>query len=552
MTVNKQQLNQWRGWVIGVGIGVLMLLTSVACGLTASAVPTEIVPRQPPTPTGFSVALDAVTAAPVVTATLPGPAATDAASPPTPAATLDPCPSEPDRSPAQYEIATTIDIGTRTVTASMRASIRNDGDTPLLLLVLMVDPNRVPGAFTLTSVQGADGTAIERYTLTGPRLDILLREPLLPRCRAAVTLAFTLSLFERDAARLPYLSYTERQLNLGHWLPQFPPRLDGDWFIPREWTIGEYWTDELGDYDVLARVTGAGENNAVVIGPGAVTQVSADTWEFKLRQGRSFTLAVSSAMTQLTTTTADGLQIDLYAFTEGQPTQSPDGLAIDGPAHALTTARQTAEQFTALLGKLPYPRLVVVEGDFRDGMEFSGMVYVGHQWFKDYEGKPDSWLTLITAHEVVHQWWYSLVANDQNAAPLLDEALATYSEVMYLERHFPELVPWWWTFRVKINQPQGYVDARAEEFSSRRLYLNAVYLRGVTMLQAIREMIGEAAFIAWLQRYTEDNRGRIATMPDFWRALSMEDYARIEYVRRQFLRDPDPLKRSPVPTAAGG
>lgn len=552
MMGNRRTINDWRGWVMGIGIGSLLLLTGAACSLTTSAVPTEIVPRQPPTPTGFSVALGAVTAAPVVTATKAGQATADADTPQTPAATLDPCPSEPDRSPAQYEIATTINVQTRTVTTSMRASIRNDGDTSLLLLVLMVDSNRVPGAFTLTSVQGADGTAIERYTLTGPRLDILLQEPLLPRCRAAVTLAFTLALTERDAARLPYLSYTERQLNLGHWLPQFPPRLDGDWFIPREWTIGEYWTDELGDYEVLARVTGADGNSTVVIGPGAVSQVSTDTWEFKLRQGRSFTLAVSNAMTLLTTTTSDGLQIDLYTFTEGQPTQSPDGLAIDGPTHALTTARQTVEQFAALLGKLPYPRLVVIEGDFRDGMEFSGMVYVGHQWFKDYEGKPDSWLTLITAHEVVHQWWYSLVANDQNAAPLLDEALATYSEVLYLERHYPELVPWWWTFRVKINQPQGYVDARAEEFSSRRLYLNAVYLRGVTMLQAIREMTGDVTFLAWLQRYTEDNRGRIATLQDFWEALPAGAYAQIEFIRRQYLRDPDPLKRSPAATASGG
>jgi hypothetical protein len=436
----------------------------------------------------------------------------------------------------------------RLVTASMRASFRNDARQPISMLTMAVDPNRVPGTFTLTSVQGTASTSVELYTLTGPRLDVRLRTLLKPGCRATITLAFTLKVLQVAEARLPYLGYTDRQLNLGHWLPQFPPLLNGDWFIPREWTIGEYWVDGLGDYQVRARLTG--DPRAILIGPGDVTRPSDDTWEFTLRQARSFTLAASAAMSRLDGVAA-GVAVEVYYFTEGQPETSPVGTPLDGPAHALQTALRTVEQFTALLGELPYRRLVVIEGDFRDGMEFSGMVHVGHKWFKDFEGKADSWLTLITAHEVVHQWWYALVANDQNAAPLLDETLATYSEVLFLEQHYPDLVPWWWTFRVKIHQPQGYVDVRADEFSNRRLYINAVYLRGVSMLQNIRDVIGDPAFIGWLQRYTRDNWQDIADMEDLWAAMPPDDYARIESIRRQYLRNPDPRRVPPSPTPAG-
>ena len=39
---------------------------------------------------------------------------------------------------------------------------------------------------------------------------------------------------------------------------------------------------------------------------------------------------------------------------------------------------------------------------------------------------------LIT-HEVAHQWWYNVVGNNVIDDPWLDEALATYSYVIYLE-----------------------------------------------------------------------------------------------------------------------
>ena len=521
--------------------GVLILawwgMTSLACSLTSAAAPTQVVTRQPPSPTTLDVTL-----APVVTATTSSVTGT-------PLPTVDPCPIEPDSSPSHYTVATIIDVQARTVTASVEATYRNETTASLSSLSMLADANRVPGAFVLTDLRGTQKTTVKQYTLTGPRLDIQLASPLPVGCTASISFSFKLNVFKVEDARLSYLAYTDNQLNLGHWLPQFPPILNGDWLIPREWTIGEYWTDALGDYDVQVRLTNAGQ--AIVIGPGDEQRVNDDTWHYTLDRARSFTVAVSAAMSRLSTHTADGLLIELYYFTEGQPPKSPDGKPINGPQHALDTAVAAAEQFTAMLGTLPYRRLIVVEGDFRDGMEFSGVVYVGRRWFDEFDGKQDSWLTLITAHEITHQWWYSLVANDQNAAPFLDEGLAIYGEALYLQAHYPELVPWWWTFRIKIFQPQGFVDAKADEFSSGRLYINAVYLRGALMLQAIREVIGDEAFMAWLRRYTQDNRGRIATIYDFWGAMEPQDYQLIADIRRQYLRERDPLQFAPTATPAG-
>lgn len=528
----------------------------VGCSASNAAEPT--LQASLPTPTTLAVTqLLRTTPGPIVTATRVGVVVVGVvtATPLTGIATLEPataaCLIQTEAAPHDYELSATIDRKTNQVSVQMAATFRNDGDQALNQLVMHIDPNRVPGVFTLTSLQGTDSAPVVSYALTGPRLDIVLAKPIQPRCNGVIKLDYTLQVLPVEQARLPYLAYTPRQFNLGHWLPQFPPRQNDDWIIPRAWTIGEYFVGSRGDYRVRATVVNAESEAVSVIGPGNVERLNPTTWQFTLYDARSFTLLVSAAMSFLNTTTVDGLQIDLYSFAAGQPEKSPDGAPINGPQFALNTTKAAAEQLTALFGKLPNKRLVIVEGDFRDGMEFSGIVYVGHKWFADYEGKPDSWLTLITAHEVSHQWWYSLVANDQGDAPFLDEGLAIYSEVLFLEAHYPQLVPWWWTFRVKIQQPQGFVDAKANEFSSGRLYINAVYLRGASMLQELRDVMGDRAFIAWLQTYTRENRDRIATWRDLWRAMSPADYARTEPIRWKYLRTADPLGVlvTPLPTA---
>ena len=40
----------------------------------------------------------------------------------------------------------------------------------------------------------------------------------------------------------------------------------------------------------------------------------------------------------------------------------------------------------------------------------------------------------LTTHEVAHQWFYSLVGNDQARDPVLDEGLATYAMGLPLPR----------------------------------------------------------------------------------------------------------------------
>jgi hypothetical protein len=227
--------------------------------------------------------------------------------------------------------------------------------------------------------------------------------------------------------------------------------------------------------------------------------------------------------------------VELYSFDDAMvPTES--GL-VDSAAHALDTAAQSLAMFADLFGEYPYDRFIVVQGDFPDGMELSALVFVGGDWFRSYTGNPAGYLTIITAHEVAHQWWYAHVGSDQANTPWLDEALATYSEFIYFEEYYPELKDWWWQFRVESFVPPDFagatVDSTVYQFSSIREYINAVYLRGARMLDVRRT--GDDAFFDWLRR-AEAGTGRVVTADLFWALLSPSELARSR-TRRLARRD---------------
>jgi hypothetical protein len=192
--------------------------------------------------------------------------------------------------------------------------------------------------------------------------------------------------------------------------------------------------------------------------------------------------------------------------------------------------------FGQIYGVYGRERFVIVQGDFPDGMEFTGLVFVGGAWFTNFDGGPKNYLTLISVHEIAHQWWYARVGSDSALNPWLDEALATYSEYLFIEKFYPAYKNWWWSFRVANFFPQGMVDSNVYEFATAREYINAVYLRGVQMLHNLRVDIGTPAFFNLLRGYLSAGEGRIADPNMFWGQLQPEQRALTQATRREYLR----------------
>jgi aminopeptidase N len=189
----------------------------------------------------------------------------------------------------------------------------------------------------------------------------------------------------------------------------------------------------------------------------------------------------------------------------------------DAPGEAmLQTTVQALQTFSERFGPYRHKSLSAVQGDFNDGMEFSGLYFISRDFFNLYDGTPNNYLTAISAHETAHQWWFDAVANDQGLEPWLDEALSTYSEVIYYETVHPQSLEWWWDFRYFEYEPGGYVDTSIYDGGGYRPYLNKVYLFGARFFQDLRERVGDEIFFAFLKDYYSQSMGKRVTSADFF------------------------------------
>ncbi|GAB4508444.1 MAG: hypothetical protein OHK0046_00830 [Anaerolineae bacterium] len=426
----------------------------------------------------------------------------------------------------RHTVVADIDYTNRTVDVQQR--IQYSHPEALQQVVVNIEANRWANTFFLNRV--AQGTTDLPYTLESKRLTIDLPEAVAPNCVVEFWLDYRLVMprvgLTINAAK-GYFGFTERQMNLGHWLATVAPFRAGAWISREAFLIGEQEVLEQADWSVTLNLVG-GAQNITIAAPGIVTEISPTSRRFVLNAARDFPASLSDQFVVNTATTDAGTVLELYTFAQDAAAEQ-----------AFYTATRSLEQYSRLFGALPYTRVLVVQGDFPDGMELSALVFVGDGWFTRYPNNPASYLTLITAHEVSHQWWYARVGNDAAMTPWLDEALATYSEYLFIEEYYPDLREWWWNFRVDSFGPVGFVDSTVYDFSDFRTYINAVYLRGVRMLHALREDIGAEAFFVLLAEYAAAGDGTIATPALFWSLLNPEQQALSAETRAAFLRHPE-------------
>lgn len=516
-------------------IPIIVILTS--CNLaTTTPVPVVIQPTrnyvnisQPPTRIPNPTATRLINVIPTNTVEAP---------PDTPEPTVSPfdCGAEAVGEHIQHEVVANIDYGAKTAQVSQEISYRNDEQVALAEIVFAVEANAYEGAFSLESV--ALNSNEPFHTLDRNRLTVRLPITLNPGCVARVQLQFALTIPRIGTGATSFkgfFGYSERQLNLGHWLATPATRMNGEWLLHDAQRIGEQNVLEQSNWSVQLNVTGA--NSMVIAAPGIVEEIGENQWHYTFNSARDFPVSMSPNWVISENTSNRGTRIQVYHF--GDTVRTVEDVQVNGASHALTIATQAFEQYESLFGAYPYQRFMVVQGDFPDGMEFSGLVFVSTNWFYSFEGGIQNYLSMITIHEVSHQWWYARVGNDSAVDPWLDEAFSTYSEYIYIEEYYPQFREWWWSFRIAWFNPQGNVDSDVYQFESGRDYINAVYLRGVQMLHNIREDIGTEEFFDLLANYTQTTSGQVATPEDFWSLMTEEQLLATAETRASFLANPD-------------
>ncbi len=401
-----------------------------------------------------------------------------------------------------------------TVTVKQQATYTNRTGETLPELLIVVETMNYPGVFQLKSFTWKDGNPIQSYTWDGSWIRLIPPAPLQPGQAVQFMMDYELYLpspVQSSATRPVPFGYSTRQTNLVDWYPMIAPYKPGvGWLAHPPSYYGEHQVYESADFAITLRIL---DEARIVVAASSPDLGDGSAHRYQMNAARSFAFSFSPEY-EVRTQQAGSVTIYSYFFSF----HSAAGEKV------LQVTAESMELFSRLFGAYNRPSLTVVEADFLDGMEYDGLYYLSNGFYNLYQGTPGEYLVSIAAHETAHQWWFGLVGNDQALEPWLDEALCTYSELLYYEALYPEAAQWWWSYRVDYYAPSGAInisiynpDGSATPYQT---YKNSVYLNGAHFLADLRQLIGDEAFFAFLLDYRVEVQQQIADSQQFFTILS--------------------------------
>ncbi|MCB0109657.1 MAG: hypothetical protein KDE53_27235, partial [Caldilineaceae bacterium] len=211
--------------------------------------------------------------------------------------------------------------------------------------------------------------------------------------------------------------------------------------------------------------------------------------------------------------------------------------------------------FSDEFGPYPYRDMRVAPAPlyFR-GMEYPQVSLLGVEVYNRYQDQ----LEPLLAHEVAHQWWYQIVHNDPVNEPWLDEALAEYSMLLYLEElrgddEAGQLKLSRWDNPVRGMRTEGdatLINQAVMDFESSSLYETVIYAKGALFYDSIRQTLGDRRFKRFLRTYFADHRYGIVTTDDWLKEIHALNTPALEVLYEEWVRRPQPtpnIMPTPLP-----
>ena len=349
-----------------------------------------------------------------------------------------------------------------------------------------------------------DGEGVE-FTVGGEDMNILcvpLKSEVFPNERATVEIEFKTDL----AKVIARTGVNGDTVNLANFYPILCGIENGAFYECVYYANGDPFFSEPADYTVnFTR-----DKKYVVAASGALTSETETDGKisshYELKDARSFALVLSDKFEVISEKSGD-TEIIYYGYGD------------ENPEEILLTARQSLEFFADKWGKYPFKTYSVVKTPFlQGGMEFTALSFIS----SDLESAA---FKEVTVHETAHQWWQTVVGNNEIEHPFIDEGLAEYSVVLFYEAH-PEygytrenlIKSAEQTYKVYCsvyNKIVGKVNTAmtraVPEFTSEYEYVNISYVKACIMYDYLRQTVGDAKFFAGLKRFYDENAYKTAT-----------------------------------------
>ena len=376
-------------------------------------------------------------------------------------------------------------------------------------VVFSIPPAYAPDIFTLlsTEVTTLRQRRLVTTSLKNTMLHVYLPSPVQP--------GEPVKLYATYALQIPYVTPTtwlpegnlgagDFVIQVGDWHLTLVPYTDNvGWHTWEHHTVGDPTVYDIANFDVRI----SADPNLVIAAPGEITQSGPERY-YQLHNARSFAFTASPEY-QVIETSVDGIPVFSYYLPP----------YAEGAQAVIDTASQAIPLFSSLYGPYPTTGLVIAQNAYYGSMEYTGFISMSDFAYKTYQNTPTSLLINLTAHEIAHQWWYGAVGNDQVYEPWLDESFAKYSELLFYERYYPEVVPWWWENHIDRYNPGGPIDIPIYEFQNTAEYIHQIYSQSTRFMGDLRALMGDAQFFVFVKAYQAYGQSRIMTREDFFTVL---------------------------------
>jgi hypothetical protein len=365
------------------------------------------------------------------------------------------------------------------------------------------------GFTEVTSVKVKDGEDL-KYSFQGEGNTILkveLKEPLKQGTSVELTMDFKVTIPPANER----FGYGENHFNLGNWYPIAAVYDETGWNLDKYYPIGDPFYSDSSNYEVTIKAP----EEYIIASSGALVNEKDEgndkIWKFQSSNMRDFAFIANKDF-KVAEKKVDGTIVKSYYYKNDEKRGK----------EALNSGVNSIKVFNEKFGKYPYPVYSVVETVFPSGMEYPGLVYISDNYYKTLSNR-DS-LTIVVVHETAHQWWYSLVGNDQIDEAWLDEGFATYSESIYVENvlskergknYFNSSVEERHNEVIADKIIDGVVVKGLEDFRNWEDYGPTVYTRGAVVLNELRNKFGDEKFFQIMQEYFKEYEFKIAKTEDF-------------------------------------
>ena len=364
--------------------------------------------------------------------------------------------------------------------------------------------------FAQVEVEGRDATL--DYQVERTAVGVGLPSPLAPGKTVAIQMKYNATVPVDNARGYGTYNYQDQILLLSNFFALAAVYEPTGWNLALAPDYGDPVFAETSLFSVqviapqeLVLVTSGSNTGKANNGDGTTT------WNFVSGPMRDFMLAASSRF-ESESLAVGHIRVNSYFVAEHRDTGEK----------MLEFARDGLRAYQESFGAYPFAEFDVVEAPVSGGMEYPGLILIDT---RQYETASE-YLEFVTAHEVAHQWWYSLVGNDQVTQPWLDEGLTNFSVLYYYEYvygpdraglAFENYVAGRY-LRVKASGMDAVVNQPVSAFTP-ELYSAIVYGKAALFFQEVRSVLGDETFLAVLRTYLADHRYGIAR-PEDWLAIA--------------------------------